>query len=173
MRITLLAPAAFLASAALVPTSAFATTYLTTEQAQHALFPDADRFATEVPPASAAGNPPLAVWRALKGQHALGLVVVDHVIGKFEFIDYALGIDTTGAIRQVEIMAYRESHGYEVRLPAWRRQFIGKTAASPLSLSDDIANISGATLSCRHLTDRIRTVLRLLAPAVPQGSRGS
>ena len=68
-------------------------------------------------------------------QHAgatLGCVVVDKVIGKVELIDYAVGIGADGAVRQVEILSYRESHGSEMRLPAWRRQFVGKTAAAAL-----------------------------------------
>jgi hypothetical protein len=40
--------------------------------------------------------------------------------------DYAVGIAANGKARQIEILNYRESHGYEVRLPAWRKQFVGK-----------------------------------------------
>ena len=42
---------------------------------------------------------------------------------------------------------------------AWRRQFAGKTARDPLKLDQDIRNISGATLSCRHVTDGIKRLL--------------
>jgi Na+-translocating ferredoxin:NAD+ oxidoreductase RnfG subunit len=93
---------------------------------------------------------------------------VDDVVGKFERITYAVGIGAEGAVRGVEILSYRESHGHEVRLPAWRRQFVGKTASSPLRLGEDIANISGATLSCRHVTDGVRRIV-----AVVDGLRGA
>ena len=73
-------------------------------------------------------------------------------------------------MRQVEILSYRESHGGEVRLPAWRRQFVGKTAASPLKVGDDIANISGATLSCSHLTEGVKRIVAVVALARHQGS---
>jgi Na+-translocating ferredoxin:NAD+ oxidoreductase RnfG subunit len=92
----------------------------------------------------------------------LGYVVVDDVIGKFELITYAVGIGSDGVIRQVEVLSYRESHGYEIRLPAWRQQFVGKGSAAPLRVGDDIANISGATLSCSHVTDGVKRIVTMI-----------
>ena len=43
----------------------------------------------------------------------------------------------------------------------WRNQFVGKTAASALEVGTDIGNISGATLSVRHVTDGIKRLLFL------------
>jgi Na+-translocating ferredoxin:NAD+ oxidoreductase RnfG subunit len=83
------------------------------------------------------------------------------VIGKHELITYAVGLYADGSVRQVEVMDYREAYGYEVRNPAWRRQFAGKRAGDPLSLDRDIKNITGATLSCRHITEGIRRLLAL------------
>ncbi len=169
MRIVLAASAI-----ALAPPSAFAVDYLTAEQAAKLMFPDADRFeqrevaldAAQLQKLDAAGvrarsaRWPLKVaWR---GDMALGVVVVDEVIGKFELITYAVGIGRDGAVKQVEVLSYRESHGHEIRLPAWRRQFVGKTAASPLKLGDDIANISGATLSCGHVTEGVRRIVAVV-----------
>ena len=96
---------------------------------------------------------------ARREEATLGYVVVDEVIGKFELITYAVGLNRDGSVRQVEVMDYRESHGHEIRLPAWRRQFEGKTAASPIRVGEDIANISGATLSCQHVTDGVRRIV--------------
>ena len=46
-----------------------------------------------------------------------------------------------------------------MRDPRWRAQFKGKRQGSPLALEDDIQNISGATLSCRHITEGVRRLL--------------
>ena len=117
------------------------------------MFPDADRFesrdidldAAQLQALAAQGvQPRSAHWAvriAQRGGTPLGFVVVDEVIGKFELITYAVGIAHDGAVKQVEVLSYRESHGHEIRLPAWRKQFVGKTAASPLKLGEDIANI--------------------------------
>ncbi len=96
---------------------------------------------------------------ALQGDKSIGIVVIDAVIGKFDLIDYAVGLDPSGKLRSVEILAYRESHGYEVRLPAWRKQFVGKDKRDKLRVSEDINNISGATMSATHVTDGVRRIV--------------
>jgi hypothetical protein len=100
--------------------------------------------------------PRLSAWRATTGDWFL----VDQVIGKHEYIDIAIGISQAGAIAGIEILTYRESYGDEVRHPKWRAQFRGRTTAAPLRLDDPIQNISGATLSCSHITDAANRLLQ-------------
>jgi hypothetical protein len=172
------------AVAAAAPAAAFAVDYLTAEQAAQLIFPDAERFETrelsldaaQLQALAAQGvRPRSARWPVRVAEHAnqpLGYVITDDVIGKFELISYAVGIGLDGAVKQVEILSYRESHGGEVRLPAWRRQFAGKTAMSPLRVGDDIANISGATLSCTHLTEGVKRIVAVVALARRSGTLG-
>jgi Na+-transporting NADH:ubiquinone oxidoreductase subunit NqrC len=86
-------------------------------------------------------------------------LIFDDVIGKHEFIDIAVAISSGGQVLGIEVLQYRETYGGEVRNPKWRAQFHGKTSASELKLDDDVRNISGATLSCRHITDGIKRLL--------------
>ena len=86
---------------------------------------------------------------------------VDAVIGKQEYIGYALALDATGRVLRLDVLDYRETHGWEIRNERWRAQFSGKTAADPVEVGRDIANISGATLSCHHVTDGVRRLLAL------------
>lgn len=170
-----------LAAAALAPTAAFATDYLSAEQAARLLFPDATRFETRELVLDAAALQRLQAqgvsarsqrWRvqaALAGNDLLGWVVQDEVIGKFELIGYAVGITREGRLKPVEVLSYRESHGHEIRLPAWRRQFEGKSVAAPLRVGEDIANISGATLSCSHVTDGVRRIAAVVDWARREG----
>jgi hypothetical protein len=158
-------------AACCAPVSAYATTYFTTEQAQQALFPGKQLTAAFVTlsPAQvkaierASGvdvlNRELHAWKVEGG----GYFVLDEVVGKHEFITYAVGISANGAVQGIEIVDYRETYGYQVRDPNWRRQFIGKTSADPLKLTRDIRNISGATLSCKHVTDGVKRVLETYA----------
>jgi uncharacterized protein with FMN-binding domain len=133
---------------AAISTSAYATTYFSVEQAQHAIFPGATFSST--------GQP--NTWRTSGG----GYFVVERVVGKHEYITVAVGINPNGTVKQIEIMDYRESYGYEVREASWRAQFVGKSASSPLQLGADIKNISGATLSSKHITDGVKRVLQNL-----------
>lgn len=163
-----------LAALAALPTGAFAVDYMSAEQAAQLMFPEAERFeareftldAAQLQKLAAAGVAPRSArWSARlawKGQSLLGLVLADAVVGKFELIGYAVGIAADGSVRQVEILAYRESHGHEIRLPAWRRQFAGKRAGDAIELGRDIANISGATLSCRHVTEGVKRIVELV-----------
>jgi Na+-translocating ferredoxin:NAD+ oxidoreductase RnfG subunit len=152
--------------AASIAQIAHATQYLTVEQAQRAAFPDATVFepvqtsfdATTV--GTPAGWSP-HIWRIRKGDAALGWFFTDAVIGKSELINYSLALDTHGAVIALEVLEYREAHGGEVRLAPWRKQFLGKTSHDPVALNQDIKNISGATLSCRHLTEGVQRLLKL------------
>ena len=153
--------------AAAIVTSAYATTYLTVEEAQGAIFPGAKLIPVPLTLTNAqvreiekradvsVRNREPRVWRVDGG----GLFIVDEVLGKHEFITYAIGLNPDGTVRAIEVMDYRESYGYEIRHEAWRWQFVGMTAADPLKLDRDIKNISGATLSCRHIADGVKRVL--------------
>ena len=161
--------------AAVAPVTAFAVDYLSADQAARAMFPEADSFelrhlaldANQLQQLKAQGLQPraavLAVREARQAGTRLGYVIVDEVIGKYELISYAVGIGLDGNLRQIEILSYRESHGFEVRLPAWRKQFVGKGPAAALRVGEDIANISGATLSCQHVTDGVRRLVAAVA----------
>jgi Na+-translocating ferredoxin:NAD+ oxidoreductase RnfG subunit len=161
---------------ALAPASlaqvAYAAQYMTEDQAQRAAFPDATGFQTATPDGDAlkavAAAPGWApkVWQALRDGKALGWLIVDQVIGKSELITYAVALDAKGSVSSVEILDYRESHGGEIRLAGWRKQFVGKTVADPVDLNRDIRNISGATLSCRHVTEGVQRLLKLYQVAL-------
>ena len=55
--------------------------------------------------------------------------------------------------------AINEEATDEVADATWRQQFVGKTSGSTLKLKQDIQNLSGATLSCKHLTDGIKRLM--------------
>jgi hypothetical protein len=151
-----------------------ATEYLSVEGAQRALFPQADLFSELVlslnaaqreQVATLAGRQPphrsLRVWKAMRGGELAGYLFVDEVIGRDDFITYAAGIDAAGHLGALEVLAYRESHGGEIRSDAWRRQFAGRQGLGQLRVQTDIKNIAGATLSCEHVTAGVRWLVAL------------
>jgi Na+-translocating ferredoxin:NAD+ oxidoreductase RnfG subunit len=166
-----LIPAAL--SAAASP-ACYAVQYMTAEQARTLMFPDAGEFApaplklsrAQVQAIEEASGvrvrvPEQQVWQARAEGRVLGWFIVDEVYGKHEFITYAVGLNLDGSVRQIEVLDYRETYGYEIRHPAWRHQFVGKRQGDTLKLDADIKNISGATLSCRHITDGVKRLLAL------------
>ncbi|MDY7538236.1 FMN-binding protein [Undibacterium sp. RTI2.1] len=170
MKTTAIAPLVLMSLAGM-NTSAFATQYLTAEQAQKVMFPDATEFKSATLQLTLdqmqqieklAGLPARsAAWRtamAYKDGKLIGYIVLDDVVGKFELISYAVGLLPDASVKQIEILNYRESHGAEIRNTNWRQQFVGKSASAGLRIGEGISNISGATLSCTHVTDGARRI---------------
>jgi len=156
---------------------AYAAQYMTVEQAQQAAFPGATAFvpfAADAGKLAQPGAPPgwaPKIWQARAAGKDLGWLLVDQVVGKSEMITYAVALDAAGAIASVEVLDYREAHGGEVRLAGWRKQFVGKTGADPVELNRDIRNISGATLSCRHITEGVQRLLKVYNAALRGGGK--
>jgi Na+-translocating ferredoxin:NAD+ oxidoreductase RnfG subunit len=152
---------------AIVAPSAFAVQYLTIDQAQKTIFPGKSFTAAPVKLTGAQKKAieqasdvrvlkdEQQVWRVSGG----GWFIVDEVVGKHEFITYAVGLNADGSVKQIEVMDYRETYGGQIRDEKWRAQFVGKTGKATLKLDSDIKNIGGATLSCRHVTDGVKRLL--------------
>lgn len=140
---------------------AFATQYVTVDEARGLLFPSATAFE---PVAIGAGA--IRCWAARGPSGLLGYVFFDAVIGKHLLIDYMLAVDPAGKILCLEILAYRESYGGQIRGATWRKQFRGLDPSRPPRFQRDIVNIGGATLSCRHVTEGVNRLLRLFSERI-------
>lgn len=158
---------------------ASAAVYASAEDAQRELFPDATSF--EAVPLNLseaqlqeiarlggpqAGHGALRVWTARQGADVLGHVFVDEVIGREDFITYAVGVRADGKLLPVHVLEYRESHGGEIRNPRWLAQFAGRSSVQQLRFGTDIKNIAGATLSSEHVTAGVRRILAIRQAAL-------
>lgn len=145
------------------------------EAAQKLIFPTAQRFEPHFVTLTAAMKEKIEaasdtrvrgaqqqVWRALGAKGALqGYFIIDNVIGKHEYFDYAAGLGPQGEVLRVELLNYSETHGGQVQRREWLRQFEGKRFGDRVALTQGIDGISGATLSCKHVTDGVRRLLAL------------
>lgn len=152
----------------------FATVYLSALQAQKVCFPEATLFVSadvSLEPAQMKAIEKDSgvrvrlkkqkLWRVMNGSTFLGWLIQDEVLGKHEFISWVLALNSDGSVKQIEVMDYRETYGAEIRNETWRSQFRGKKHGAKLKLEDDIKNVSGATLSCRHVADGVKRLLSL------------
>ena len=102
-----------------------AAEYLTVEQAQKLMFGESASFEkSDIKINSAAKKAikaasgvkvdrrTLPTWTVFDGGEVSGYFIVDEVIGKHEYITYALALSPSGEVRQIEILVYRESYGY-------------------------------------------------------------
>ena len=150
------------------PIASHASVYLSVEQAQKLMFPHATMQKVNVnltPDQIKSLKKSSGIFYAFKANQVYktsdgGWFIVDQVLGKHEMITYAVGLTSNGMVKQIEILEYNESYGGQVRDASWRQQFVGKTVQSPLALNKDIRNISGATLSSKHITDGVKRILQ-------------
>jgi Na+-translocating ferredoxin:NAD+ oxidoreductase RnfG subunit len=175
----LVLPTAAISSVSLVSAVGFvasvrAEDYLSVQQAQQQLFPQATIFLDSAITLTDAQLDEIKnisglrqrqkvqkAWRAEQNGKLLGWFMLDEVIGKHDFITYGTAISIEGNVLGVEILSYRETHGGQVRQPQWRSHFVGKSFQDGLKLGKDIPNISGATLSCRNVTDGVKRLLAI------------
>lgn len=162
-----------IAGVTMAQSTAFSSQYLTVDQAQKVCFPEASNWTETVVKMSSQQKSEIQsksgidvrsdsqlVYKAFsKSRQFVGWLIIDDVIGKHDYIHWALALNPNGTVRQIEILSYREAYGSEIRDQTWRAQFVGKSSASPLRLDRDIRNISGATLSSRHIVDGVNRLL--------------
>lgn len=103
------------------------------------------------------------VLRVSRAGALQGFALVRDVKGKDLPITFLVAVDTTGVVRDVDVLVYREPYGGEVAYENWRRQFRGATAGDPLRVGREIRGISGATISVHAVTLGVRTALDSLA----------
>jgi|SaaInlStandDraft_2_1057019.scaffolds.fasta_scaffold00001_75 hypothetical protein len=83
-------------------------------------------------------------------------------IGKTEPITIGIVINDN-QIEDIQVLAFRESRGWEIKHDFFTRQFMGARIIETQQLSKSIDGISGATLSVRAMTNVSRLVLFLSA----------
>lgn len=138
------------------------------------MFPTADRF--EPAPLSlspeqlAAANAALGYTlprqtytflAARQGPMLLGWVLIDEQVGQHEPITFAVQIAPDRSVIRHEVVVYRERYGAEVRDRRFRAQFVGKTAADPLTAGRDIRIVSGATYSSKAMAVGVKRAVVL------------
>lgn len=99
----------------------------------------------------------IKVWRSSTG----GWFFLDQVIGRDDRITYAVGLDSSGGVKGVEILTCLQKYD-GIRRADWLGQFAGKRY-SKSDLMNQIPTISGSTLSTTHITEGVKRVLATYA----------
>jgi len=101
----------------------------------------------------------LTFFEALREDGTMaGVMTIGNEIGRSYLITFMVVINVDGTVKDVEIMVYREPHGWEVRFETFMSQFFGRDANDPFN---DINNITGATLSVRSMTKGVKKAVSL------------
>jgi hypothetical protein len=163
----LLFPAAIVAGLTAAQPAVAGAQYLTVEQAMALLYPKGTTFTEDFRLLTdkqmrdirefsgiELRDRKVRAWRTSTGDWFF----VDHVLGKDDTVYYALALSAKGEVLGIEIMECWELYS-KIRLPEWRAQFKGRKDGE-LRIKGDIENITGVTLSAKHITEG---VIRMLA----------
>ncbi|UNY98864.1 FMN-binding protein [Zhouia spongiae] len=99
------------------------------------------------------------LYRIQKGDELLGYVFVDKAPSKTAQFDYMVLFDKNLVVKRTKVLVYREEYGGEIGSKRWLRQFEGKKKNENLN---DIAAISGATISVNSMTKAVNNLLASL-----------
>lgn len=99
------------------------------------------------------------IWVGHSGGALDGIAIIDHVIGRTEYITYLCVIGADSKVRRLEVMSYREPYGGEIRDARFLAQFAGIGPDDPLRRDRPVTNIAGATMSVDALCERVRFLL--------------
>lgn len=81
-------------------------------------------------------------------------------IGKVKLITAGFIIESC-RISSIHVLVYRETHGWEVKYPSFRDQFVGANMVGGSKLNKRIDGIAGATMSVNSMTKMAKLALTM------------
>lgn len=109
-------------------------------------------------------------YTALRGGAVTGYAVIHAHVVRTKRETLSIAFEPDGRIRTIQVLAFLEPEEYR---PAdrWLAQFRGKGAGDRLATGQDIAPITGATLTARGIAEESRWLLQALREAFPEVRR--
>ena len=90
----------------------------------------------------------------LKGYAFLGTAP-----SKTDTFEYLVVFDQDLIIKKISVLVYREDYGGEIGSNRWLKQFTGKSTKTDFSVGENVAAISGATISVYSMTNAVNELL--------------
>ncbi|MGA8890304.1 MAG: FMN-binding protein [Anaeromyxobacteraceae bacterium] len=106
-------------------------------------------------------------YTARRGADVLGYAVVQSHVVRTKRETLLVAFEPDGRIRRIAVVSFLEPPEYRPS-ERWLGQFAGKGAADRLAVGDDLAPISGSTLSARGVAEQSRWLLQALQVAKQQ-----
>ena len=109
-------------------------------------------------------------YTARRGEEIAGYAVLHSHVVRTKRETLSIAFEPDGRIRKIAVLAFLEPEEYKPS-GRWLAQFEGKGPADRLAAGQDIAPITGATLTARAIAEESRWLLRALREAFPQVPR--
>lgn len=104
----------------------------------------------------------IKIYRGQGPKGNLRYVIVTDEVGKYRPFTFLVALNSDLDISFLELLIYRESHGYEIARKRFLAQYKGKGQQDRLRPGKDILNIAGSTLSVRGVSRGVTKVLAIL-----------
>lgn len=92
----------------------------------------------------------------------LGYCVESEVVGRSGPFKIAVIFDKQLIVKRATVVSYPWPRGREVTKHAFTSQFKGKSSEDAIEIGKDIDAISGATISCRVMSEGVREAIKIL-----------
>lgn len=147
----------------------FSEIFLTNEKALKLAFKNCDKFDSltlkidkEIKNQLKKNKLPLPLKDSVKFYYGCdNVAIIDEVLGKHLPITFMVVLNKKGSIQFIEILAYREPYGWEIKNKSFLSQFENKTIRDSLRVNREIKNIAGATISVNSITYAVKRTLFL------------
>ncbi len=109
-------------------------------------------------------------YTARRGGAVAGYAVIHSHVVRTKRETLSIAFEPDGRIRKIAVLAFLEPEEYRPS-DRWLAQLQGKGASDRLAVGQDIAPITGATLTARGITEESRWLMQALREAVPEVRR--
>jgi Na+-translocating ferredoxin:NAD+ oxidoreductase RnfG subunit len=89
----------------------------------------------------------------------MGYAFVGTALSKTDTFEYLVVFDQDLIIKKISVLVYREDYGGEIGSNRWLKQFTGKSTNTDFSVGENVAAISGATISVYSMTNAVNELL--------------
>lgn len=100
------------------------------------------------------------LFKIFSNSKVIGYAYVSKAPSKTDEFDYLVLFDINFIIKKSKVLIYREDYGSEIGSKRWLKQLIGKSQNDALIYGNNIAAISGATISVKSMTKAINDLLK-------------
>ena len=94
-------------------------------------------------------------FEVMQGEKQIGYAYIGSAPSKTDHFEYLVLFNPNLIIQKAKVLVYREDYGGEIGSKRWLRQFQGKPVETSFLLRQNIAAISGATISVKSMTKAI------------------
>ncbi|MBL6729704.1 MAG: FMN-binding protein [Bacteroidia bacterium] len=98
-------------------------------------------------------------FRVLHEEKLLGYAYFGEAPSKTDTFEYLVVFDVNFKVKKTKVLVYKEDYGGEIGSKRWLKQFTDKSPKNRFEYRQNIAAISGATISVKSMTEAMNNLM--------------